>query len=613
MTTNIVLLSDGTGNSASSPFKTNVWRVYQALDIETPPANSGEPRQIVYYDNGVGTENFKPLAALGGAFGIGVWQNVKDLYTFTCRNYSVGDQIYGFGFSRGAFTIRLLMGLIGKCGIVKATSEAHLIQCVEMAYEAYRRDFLIRASERRSMIYHHILRKPRYFTEGGQPLPAIDLGMTDCEQVFPDIRFLGVWDTVDAYGMPVDELKFAIDDWVWPMSFADRDPSVRLLTIRHALSLDDERPTFRPVLWNEVYQRDDNKPDDQTKWKSLDPMRIQQVWFPGVHANVGGGYPDDGLAIVSLDWMVTEAEAHGLRCIRWIRDEIRARGNPQGEQYDSRSGIAGYYRYGPRKVSELCADKKHHVDVPTVRVHPAAYARIVARERDYSPVSLSGPFTVAGATQPAPDATGLEEAWDMVWWRRFIYFSTLELTAVLALFFLRPAWPKSWWQLPDFVLGWTESILRVPWRAFSAAIGETATGWIVSGWTALVGHAGDFVPDWASRAVPSFAQYPLSGIASLLLLAWLFFSLSTKFQKRIAVYAESAWASQKKLVRAARPKANWQHSAARKLRGVTAPLYQLWLKVLVPVLGISIGLVALVLLSPYWILRTLRRRRPWMA
>ena len=123
-----------------------------------------------------------------------------------------------------------------------------------MAYEAYRRDFLIRASRRRKMIYHHILREPRYDTENGRKKTTIDLGINDCQQLFPDIRFVGVWDTVDAYGMPVDELKIAIDEWVWPMSFADRDPSDRLQTIRHALSLDDARPTFRPVLWNEVLE-----------------------------------------------------------------------------------------------------------------------------------------------------------------------------------------------------------------------------------------------------------------------------------------------------------------------------------------------------------------------
>ena len=123
---------------------------------------------------------------------------------------------------------------------------------------------------------------------------------TNC---FPDIRFVGVWDTVDAYGMPVDELKLAIDEWVWPMSFADRDPSKKLLTIRHALSLDDERPTFRPVLWNEVVK---DHPDDRDA-RILSSETIRQVWFAGVHANVGGGYPDDGLAFTTLNWMMDEA------------------------------------------------------------------------------------------------------------------------------------------------------------------------------------------------------------------------------------------------------------------------------------------------------------------
>ena len=323
MAANIVLLSDGTGNSSASPFKTNVWRLYQAIDI-MPPADDTLPRQIVYYDNGVGTENFKPLAALGGALGIGVWQNVKDLYAFVCRNFQPGDQIYGFGFSRGAFTTRLLMGLIGKCGILKTISEADLTHCVQMAYEAYRRDFLIRASRRRKMIYHHILREPRYDTENGRKKTTIDLGINDCQQLFPDIRFVGVWDTVDAYGMPVDELKIAIDEWVWPMSFADRDPSDRLQTIRHALSLDDARPTFRPVLWNEVLE-DRPYPGKEMARRVLSPQRIQQVWFAGAHANVGGGYPDDGLAFTALDWMMEEAASVRLRYDPAARAEIRAR------------------------------------------------------------------------------------------------------------------------------------------------------------------------------------------------------------------------------------------------------------------------------------------------
>ncbi|HEY1474240.1 MAG TPA: DUF2235 domain-containing protein [Pseudolabrys sp.] len=608
MAKNIVLFSDGTGNSSASPFKTNVWRLYQTIDIE-PPTDPKDPQQIIYYDNGVGTENFKPIAALGGALGIGVWQNVRDIYTFVCRNYAVGDQIYGFGFSRGAFTIRLLMGLIGKCGLLKAGSEAELVQGVQMAYEAYRRDFLIRASKRRHMVYHHILRPPKYFKdEEGRPTTTIDLGEAGCEQAFPDVRFVGVWDTVDAYGMPVDELKLAIDEWVWPMSFADRDPSDRLLTIRHALSLDDERPTFRPVLWNEVL-KDLHNPNDVTKQKILSPERIQQVWFAGVHANVGGGYPDDGLAFTALKWMMDEAGKgpFGLRYDPLFSDEIAGHVNPDGEEYDSRSGIAGYYRYGPRQVAALSHDADHGVDVPTVHVHPAAFERIAAWRRDYEPVSLGGPFSVAGVAQAPADAAAMENAWDMVWWRRFAYFTTLALTAFVGLFALRLAF-----EWPNVILKCTEAELQWLWSYVTWTLGPAWSGRIAAWWYWVLDHVGAVLPSWADPAIPSFKQYPLSGIVSLALLAWAFLFWSRKLEQRIEVLAEWAWASHKGLAAAAQPKTDWHNVVARPLRPVTALFYRgIWRGGLVPLLGIVIGVVALVLLSPYWLWRVFRRR-PWM-
>lgn len=116
----IVLLSDGTGNSAAKVWRTNVWRTFEALDV----ANSD---QVAFYDDGVGSSSFKPLAVLGGAFGFGLKRNVIDIYKFACRNYrSVADDIYGFGFSRGGFTIRAVMGLILNQGLVSADTEAEL-------------------------------------------------------------------------------------------------------------------------------------------------------------------------------------------------------------------------------------------------------------------------------------------------------------------------------------------------------------------------------------------------------------------------------------------------------------------------------------------------------
>ena len=104
----IVMFADGTGNARTARFRTNVWMMYSALDL------SAKAGQIAYYIDGVGTSAFAPLRLLGGIFGVGVKRNVRELYGFLCRNYCPGDRIYVFGFSRGAFTARLLAGLVAR-------------------------------------------------------------------------------------------------------------------------------------------------------------------------------------------------------------------------------------------------------------------------------------------------------------------------------------------------------------------------------------------------------------------------------------------------------------------------------------------------------------------
>ena len=136
----IFLFADGTGNSSAKLFKTNVWRMYEAIDFGLD--SRGKYAQIGYYDNGVGTSNFKPLALLGGIFGIGLKANVLRLYTFLCRNYQPHDRIYAFGFSRGAFTIRMLVGLVATQGILKPDTDAELSYQVQDAYRHFRRNFV---------------------------------------------------------------------------------------------------------------------------------------------------------------------------------------------------------------------------------------------------------------------------------------------------------------------------------------------------------------------------------------------------------------------------------------------------------------------------------------
>jgi uncharacterized protein (DUF2235 family) len=132
MPKSVIVLSDGTGNAAASIWRTNVWRIFQAIDL------TGSD-QVARYDDGIGTSSFKPLAIVSGAFGWGLKRNVIDLYKFICRNYGKDSKIYGFGFSRGAFTIRVLIGLIADQGLIPFTSQDDLDAKALAAYREYRR------------------------------------------------------------------------------------------------------------------------------------------------------------------------------------------------------------------------------------------------------------------------------------------------------------------------------------------------------------------------------------------------------------------------------------------------------------------------------------------
>jgi uncharacterized protein (DUF2235 family) len=547
---NIILLSDGTGNSSSSPFKTNVWRLYQSIDIGEP--RPGELEQVVYYDNGVGTETFKPLALLGLAFGIGLARNVKNLYTFLCRNYEPGDRIYLFGFSRGAFTVRILAGLVLRCGLVTAETEDELGERVKLAYAEYKRDAARRATATRPwLIAGHIL-------GGRQTGLATDRVSFNFHQWFPRIAFIGVWDTVDAYGMPVDELKEGIDRYVWPMTLADRGLSDHVDRVCHALSLDDERPTFRPVLWTDP---------------TANPERLTQVWFAGVHANVGGGYPDDGIAYVTLQWMMDEGTRAGLRFYQDNKEECDDRVDAQGEQYDSRSGLAGYYRYGPRDVDSLCNDAEHGVLVARPQIHDSVLERIGLWEVAYAPVSfpslprgyelvgrdpaaagLIGLAPVESPAEIAARAQDMETVRDAILRRRVAYGVTVAFTALLAVLPLVDwiAASRLWGAVSTKLAASAPGLDRLLTAPFSglAWIGNELAR--IPGWNWATAEVGillrwildqGFLPGWASIWVKSYAKHPPLFVFCALVVLWLFFRKSQQLQDQIFARAEYAWRS----------------------------------------------------------------------
>ncbi len=393
MARNIVICSDGTGNTANKNRGTNVFKLFEMVDLHDP-----DQEQITLYDDGVGTAAFKPLALLGGAFGWGLSRNVRQLYAALARVYRPGDHIYLFGFSRGAFTVRTLAGLITRIGILdcgRLTSETALRKQVRAAWRAYRHDN--RAWLERLLGFWH--RRPdidafarEHCHDLTHDLPAAGRGHGKAR-----IRFIGVWDTVSAVGFPILWVADAINCLIYRYKFPNYRLSPCVERAAHALSLDDERKTFHPRLWDESAEGER-------------AGRIQQVWFAGVHSNVGGGYPKQGMSLVSLEWMIRQAEAAApepaerLKLVAADRDWLRRHRNVHDKLYDSRSGLAVYYRYAPRDVHFMCRHLrrpcafppwKHWPNATTApKIHASVVRRILLATDGYAPGNLPAEMTL---------------------------------------------------------------------------------------------------------------------------------------------------------------------------------------------------------------------------
>jgi uncharacterized protein (DUF2235 family) len=443
MARKIVVLSDGTGNSSAALWRTNVWRTFDALDL------SGSD-QVAFYDDGVGTSSFKPLAILGGAFGIGLRRNVIDIYKFVCRNYQTeADEIFGFGFSRGAFTIRVVTGLILDQGLVQADNEIDLHRLATAAYKDYH-------SRKYHTVWWEIFNKD-------QTIPPPRAAANN--KPVNSIRFLGLWDTVAAYGLPVDEMTRGVSKWIWPLELPSRVLDPRVQRACHALALDDERTTFHPVLWDESAQVPANP--DQTR--PLSNERISQVWFSGMHSNVGGGYPDDSLAHIPQYWIMNEARQCGLR-FKSAPDadpdsmiNTKAARDKDGRLYDSRSGLGSYYRYGPRKLAELCDEKLSSkpgdaVLIRLPKIHESVLKRIQNNAHPCAPLGIPAKYEVVtddgqilpASSNPYESSTSgqarenaQEFIWNTVWLRRIVYFLTVLVSAALIIFPLLKSLPPS--------------------------------------------------------------------------------------------------------------------------------------------------------------------------
>jgi uncharacterized protein (DUF2235 family) len=258
MSKRIIFCADGTWDSAQND--TNVYSLFKAIPIASD--------QVPFYDDGVGADGTLIEKLFGGAFGDGLFQKIKDGYTKIAHVYEQDDDIFIFGFSRGAYTARSLAGMIAVCGLPTASFDNTLVNA---AFNAYReRD----PNQRKSLL----------------------AGLAPYNLYNAKLKMVGVWDTVGSLGIPA--LLGAVDPILY--GFLDTNLHPDVLNAYQALAIDERRREFPPTLW--------------TPHAPPVPRQVlEQVWFCGVHCDIGGGYPETGLSDIALSWMMGKANSLGLQ------------------------------------------------------------------------------------------------------------------------------------------------------------------------------------------------------------------------------------------------------------------------------------------------------------
>lgn len=350
---NIVVCLDGTGNQFQED-NTNVVKLFRVL-------KRSPDEQVVYYDPGVGTladPDYKTtlvrkLNRLRGlAFGAGLQRNIGEAYGYLMDIYEPGDTVMLFGFSRGAYTARALAGFLHGCGLLDRGCQ-NLIPYAMKLFARRKVDF-------------KVLQK--FKSTYGQAVP---------------VHFLGLWDSVSTLGW--------IHDPVF-LPFTTNNPSVDV--VRHALAIDERRGFFQPVPWGDKYQ---------------DKQDIDEVWFAGVHSDIGGGYPEaeSGLAKIALDWMAREAEAWGLlideeRYARYVLGDDAGQRSDRYVRPDVDAGMHDSMTTGWKLVQHIPAgewswekQKKviskppaHRTIEPGSTLHRSVLERMDSKAVDYAPVNL---------------------------------------------------------------------------------------------------------------------------------------------------------------------------------------------------------------------------------
>lgn len=339
MSKRIVICCDGTWNTPHQNAPTNVVKTARAVLPQAPDGTT----QVVFYDWGVGTE--KGLDRfIGGAFGEGLVKNVEDAYRFIMHNYEPGDQLFLFGFSRGAFTARSLVGLIRNCGLLHKLHADQLDDAVAL----YRKPDDPPDSEEAKRFRANYSREI-------------------------DVHFIGVWDTVGALGIPLRWLhKFTRAKH----QFHDVQLSGIVKHAYHALAIDEQRWSFRPSVWEAF-----DKPGQV----------VEQAWFAGVHSDIGGGYSATGLSDQSLAWMIEHATTYGLAFDPEYLSVV-SKSDPLGTLHNTNQGFYKFMRPHLRPIG-LEGRANETISQPALQRHQTPTA-------DYAPTNLT---TYLAAHPPASE------------------------------------------------------------------------------------------------------------------------------------------------------------------------------------------------------------------
>ena len=294
MAKNIVVFADGTGKEGGKGANSNIYKLFNMIEDRTP-------RQISFYDRGLGTGWWRKVGGLVG--GAGISRNIKDCYTFIFENYEAGDHIYLFGFSRGAATVRSLSGFIDAFGILPQSRP----ELIDQAYGIYEidNDGKRKKKSEEFIAAHHTM--------------------------WVRIHFLGCFDTVSALGWPWKPLDVLLNKIpMFHHSFHNFKLSETVENAYHALAIDEERKNFLPVLWEP---------------EVLSYQNVRQVWFCGMHSDVGGGYEEQELSDIPLTWMRDAAVRLGLKI--YPRNKVNIHGDVNGLMHNSRG--EGWEKCYPRK------------------------------------------------------------------------------------------------------------------------------------------------------------------------------------------------------------------------------------------------------------------------